>query len=118
MRGRLLILIALLAGAIFLSFYNNNRVVQFTRKLSDLEKTFNAEKNINTELLVELDDLRSGRHIASLVRVEMSNFIPDKEAGKIIYVHEPSPKQEKGSYCIIDLISSKAEAKNVQILLD
>jgi hypothetical protein len=103
---------------VFLNFFNNNRVVQYTRKYSELEKTYNAEKNINTELLVELDDLRSGRHIASLVRVEMSNFIPDQEAGKIIYVHEPSPKQEKGSYCIIDLISSKAEAKNVQIQLD
>lgn len=118
MRGRILVLFALLGGVVFLSFFNNNRVVQYTRKLSELEKTYNAEKNINTELLVELDDLRSGRHIASLVRVEMSNFIPEQEAGKIIYVHEPSPKQEKGSYCIIDLIASKAEAKNVQILLD
>ncbi|MDD4310692.1 MAG: hypothetical protein PHO32_09950 [Candidatus Cloacimonetes bacterium] len=113
-----MILLALLGGAVFLNFFNNNRVVLYTRDLSDLEKTYNAEKNINTELLVELDDLRSGRHIASLVRVEMSNFIPEKEAGKIIYVHEPSPKQEKAGYCIIDLIASKAEAKNVQILLD
>ncbi len=111
-------LVALLGVAVFLNFYNNNRVVQLTRNLSNLEKTFNAEKNINTELLVELDDLRSGRHIASLVRVELSNFIPDQEAGKIIYVHEPSPKQEQGKYCIIDLITPKAEAKNVQILPD
>ena len=118
MRGKILIFVALLAIAVFLNFFNNNRVVQYTRSLSDLEKTYNAEKNINTELLVELDDLRSGRHIASLVRVEMSNFIPDKEAGKVIYVHEPSPKQEKGSYCIIDLLASKAEAKNINILLD
>jgi hypothetical protein len=118
MRGRLTILIALMGLTVFLNFFNNNRVVQYTRKYSSLEKTFNAEKNINTELLVELDDLRSGRHIASLVRVEMSNFIPDQEAGKIIYVHEPSLKQEKSSYCIIDLIASKAEAKQVQILLD
>ncbi len=113
-----MLLVALLGLAVFFSFFNNNRVVQYTRKLSSLEKTFNAEKNINTELLVELDDLRSGRHIASLVRVELSNFIPEQEAGKIIYVHEPSPKQEQGRYCIIDLLASKAEAKNVQILLD
>jgi len=118
MRGRVTILIALVALVVFLNFFNNSRVVQYTRVYSTLEKTFNAEKNINTELLVELDDLRSGRHIASLVRVEMNNFIPEHEAGKIIYVHEPSPKQEKKTYCIIDLISSKAEAKNVQISLD
>jgi len=118
MRGRIIVLIALFGLTVFLSFFNNNRVVQYTRRLSALEKTYNAEKNINTELMVELDDLRSGRHIASLVRVEMSNFIPEKEAGKVIYVHEPSPKQEKASYCIIDLIASKAEAKNVQIILD
>jgi hypothetical protein len=92
--------------------------VKYTRTISALEKTYYADKNINTELLVEYDDLRSGRHIASLVRVELSNFIPDQEAGKIIYVHEPSPKQEKKNYCIIDLLAKKAEAKNVQILLD
>ncbi len=118
MRGRILILVSLLAVVFFLSFYNNNRIVKYTRTISALEKTYYAEKNINTELLVEYDDLRSGRHIASLVRVELSNFIPDQEAGKIIYVHEPSPKQEKKNYCIIDLLAKKAEAKNVQILLD
>jgi len=118
MRGRILILVSLFAVVFFLSFYNNNRIVKYTRTISALEKTYYAEKNINTELLVEYDDLRSGRHIASLVRVELSNFIPDQEAGKIIYVHEPSPKQEKKNYCIIDLLAKKAEAKNVQILLD
>lgn len=118
MRGRLLILAAVLGLAVFLNFFNNNRVVQYTRQLSELEKTYNAEKNINTELMVELDDLKSGRHIASLVRVEMSNFIPESEAQNILYVHEPSPKQEQGKYCIIDLIASKAEAKNVQIIPD
>ncbi len=118
MRGRILILVSLFAIVFFLNFYNNNRIVNYTRQISTLEKTYYAEKNINTELLVELDDLRSGKHIASLVRVELSNFIPEKQAGKIIYVHEPSPKQEKKTYCIIDLLSKKAEAKNVQILLD
>lgn len=118
MRGRIFILVAVFAVVWFLNFYNNNRVVRYTRQLSELEKTYNAEKNINTELMVELDDLQSGRHIASLVRVEMSNFIPESEAGNVLYVHEPSPKQEKGSYCIIDLIASKAEAKNVQIIPD
>lgn len=118
MRGKLLILIILLGLVFFLSFYNKNRIVQYTRKVAELEKTYYAEKNINTELLVELDDLRSGKHIASLVRVELSNFIPDQQAGKIIYVHEPSPKQEKKTYCIIDLLTQKAEAKNIQILLD
>ncbi|HNV92485.1 MAG TPA: hypothetical protein P5518_01640 [Candidatus Cloacimonas sp.] len=118
MRGKILILVSLLGVVFFLSFYNNNRIVQYTRQISELEKTYYAEKNINTELLVELDDLRSGRHIASLVRVELSNFIPDQQAGKIIYVHEPSAKQDKKTYCIIDLLTTKAEAKNIQVLLD
>ena len=48
----------------------------------------------------------------------LSSLTIAQQAGKIIYVHEPSPKQEKKTYCIIDLLSKKAEAKNVQILLD
>lgn len=118
MRGRIIVLIILVAVCGFLNFFNSNKIVSYTRRLSSVEKTFNAEKNINTELLVEHDDLRSGRHIASLVRVEMNQFIPDNEQGSIIYVHEPSPSQESNTYCIIDLIATRAEAKNVNIMLD
>lgn len=118
MRARIIVLVifALICG--FLNFVNKNKVVAYTAKLAEQEKTYNAEKNINTELLVEHDDLKSGRHIASLVRVEMSHFIPEKEAGRVIYVHEPAPGKKESSYTILDLIASKAEAKNVEILLD
>ena len=105
-------------ASVFLHFNNGNKIVRYTKELSNMEKTYNAEKNINTEQLVELDDLKSGRHLASLVRVELNNFIPDQQAGSVIYVHEPSPKTEKGSYCIIDLIASRAEAKDIEIILD
>nr|MDK2851656.1 hypothetical protein [Candidatus Cloacimonadota bacterium] len=118
MRGKIISLMFFALLCLFLSFVNNNKVVSYTRRLAELEQTYNAEKNINTELLVEHDDLRSGRHIASLVRIEMSQFIPEKEQGHIIYVHEPSQKQEKSSYCIIDFIATKAEAKNVTIIPD
>ncbi len=118
MRSKIVIGLIFCTIAVFLHFYNGNKIVRYTKQYSMLEKTFAAEKNINTEQLVELDDMRSGRHIASLVRVEMSNFITDKPAGSVIYVHEPSPKSEQGSYCIIDLIATKAEAKTVEVLLD
>ncbi len=117
-RGKLITLIILAALCGFLNFFNNNKIVNYTRRLSRVEKSYNAEKNINTELLVEHDDLRSGRHIASLVRVEMSQFIPEQDQGRIVYVHEPSAKQEKSGYCIIDLFASRAEAKNLSIILD
>lgn len=117
-RGRIIILIVFAAICGFLSFFNNNRVVADTRRLSEAEKSYNAEKNINTELLVEHDDLKSGRHLASLVRVELSNFVPEKEQGRVIYVHEPAASKTESSYTIIDLIASKAQAKNVEILLD
>lgn len=118
MRAKLTIFIVLAIIAGFLHFWNANKIVQQTKLLSKLEKTYAAEKNINTELLVELDELRSGEHISSLVRVELSNFVPSEEQGKIIYVQEPADEQEKGSYCIIDLFASKAQAKEVQIQLD
>ncbi len=118
LRGKFITLIILAALCGFFSFFNNNKIVNYTRRLATVEKCFNAEKNINTELLVEHDDLRSGRHIASLVRVEMSQFIPEQGEGRIVYVHEPSKKQEKSGYCIIDLFASRAEAKNISIILD
>lgn len=118
MRGKLVILVILTITIGFCYFWNANKIVRQTQELDGLEKTYAAQKNINTELRVELDDLRSGKHIASLVRVELSNFVPQEEQGKIIYVHEPSGSDDKGNYCIIDLFTSKAQAKEVQILLD
>ncbi|MDI3504019.1 MAG: hypothetical protein PWP64_955 [Candidatus Cloacimonadota bacterium] len=117
-RGMLISLIILAALCGFLSFFNNNKIVSYTRELATAEKAYNAEKNINTELVIEHDDLRSGRHPASLVRIERRHFIQDQDQSRIIYVHEPSEKQEKNSYCIIDLIATKAEAKNLNIIPD
>lgn len=111
-------LLLLFAMAVFYHFWNANKVVIYTRKQSCLEKTLAAEKNINTELLVELDDLRSGRNISSLVSVELSGFVPEKQHGRIVYIHEPGERQEKRSYAIVDLISSKAQAKDIQIIPD
>lgn len=118
MRGKLIILLALVVTVGFFNFYNNYRNVYYTRKMADFEKSYNAEKNINTELVVEHGELRSGKHIASLVRVEMSQFIPGNEQGSVIYVHEPAKKSSSNGYCIIDLVASKAEAKTVNIILD
>lgn len=118
MRSKIIILLIVLVTAVFFNFRNAHNVVIQTKRLSSLEKAYAAEKNINTELLVDLDDLRSGEHIASLVRVELSNFVPQSEQGRIIYVHEPGNQAEKSEYCIIDLISTKAQAKEVEILLD
>jgi hypothetical protein len=44
--------------------------------------------------------------------------VPSEEQGKVIYVQEPVEEKEKDGYCIIDLIAQKAQAKEVQVLLD
>jgi hypothetical protein len=118
MRGKLTILVILAVTAIFFNFYNAGSVVKLTREKGYLEKGCAAEKNIHTELMVELDDLRSGKNISSLVSVELSGFVPDKQQAQIIYVHEPGKAQQQKSYCIVDLISSRAEAKDIQIIPD
>ncbi|MBM4403684.1 MAG: hypothetical protein FJ042_04785 [Candidatus Cloacimonetes bacterium] len=118
MRGKLILLIGLVVLAFFFHFYNNNRVTNYTRRLNNLEKSYNAEKNISTELTLEHELLRSGRHIASLVSVEMSQFDHNKPKGSIIYVHEPSSAEGDANYCIIDLIASKAEAKTVTLIYE
>lgn len=118
MRGKFIILLVLIIAAAFCNFWNAHHIVRQTKKLARLETEYSAVKNINTELRVELDELRSGKNIASLVRVELSNFVPNEEQGKIIYVHEPADQENKSSYCIIDLFASKAQAKEVQVMLD
>lgn len=118
MRGKIIILLIIAVFFGFCNFYNHHKITNFTRKLADIEKSYNAEKNINTELTMEYEELRSGKHIASLVRVEMSQFIHGDEQGSVIYVHEPAEKSVGKGYCIIDLVASRAEAKNVNIILD
>jgi hypothetical protein len=36
----------------------------------------------------------------------------------VVYVQEPDEKTETSSYCIVDLISTKAEASQVQVIPD
>ncbi len=116
MRARFVILILLVVAAGFANFWNANQMVRATQKLARMETKLAAEKNINTELRVESDDLRSGRQFAELMSVGPNG--QPVQAGKIIYVHEPADEQDRESYCIIDLFASKAQAKEVQILLD
>ncbi|MCB5258709.1 MAG: hypothetical protein WC179_01770 [Candidatus Cloacimonadaceae bacterium] len=118
MRARFCIFLLLLLIIIFINFWNAHQIVGQTQELAKLEKKVAAEKNINTELLVERDDLRSGKNIASLVRVELDHFNPQEEQGKIIYVHEPVNTEDKTSYCIIDLFTTKAQAREIKIQLD
>ena len=118
MRARFCIFLLLLLTIIFINFWNAHQIVGQTRELAKLEKQVAAEKNINTELIVERNDLCSGKNIASLVRVALDHLNPQEEQGKIIYVHEPTNTEDKTNYCIIDLFTTKAQAREVNIQLD
>jgi hypothetical protein len=50
--------------------------------------------------------------------VELDHLNPQEEQGKIIYVHEPTNTEDKTNYCIIDLFTTKAQAREVNIQLD
>lgn len=117
MRAKFVILILLVVLAGFAHFWNANQIVRDTQKLARLETTYAAEKNINTELKVERDDLRSGQQFAGLVTLGADGKPVATSQGKVIYVHEPAGEQAS-NYCIIDLLATKAQAKEVQILLD
>lgn len=118
MRGRFITFLLVAALAVFFNFFNARRVLTYTRAMAQMEKTVGAVKNIHTELMVEYDDLCSGQNISSLVSVELGSFIPQMQQGRVIYVHEPSPAKARDSYCIVDLIATKAQAKDVQIIPD
>ena len=94
MRAKFVILILVIIAAGFANFWNANHIVRETQKLARLEIKYAAEKNINTELRVERDELRSGNQFAGLL-----NFGPDgrplqASQGKVIYIHEPADTQD------------------------
>jgi len=110
MKGRLLLVVIALVIYIFCHCFNANQLLRSTQKMSQMEKTYQAERNINTELMIEHDDLISGRSIASLVPIEMSKYVPKEKAGNVIYIQEPAKLKTPTYYCIIDLLTPKAEA--------
>jgi cell division protein FtsL len=110
MKGKLLYVVLTFILFIFFHFFNGNQIMRCTREASRLEKTFQAERNINNELKVEHDDLMSGRHIASLVPKEMEKFITKENADNVIFVQEPAQLKTPTYYAIIDLLTPKAEA--------
>lgn len=110
MKGKTLLAVLSILLYIFFHCFNGNQILRSTQKASQLEKSYQAERNLLTELKIEHDDLISGRNISSLVPTELSKYIPREKAGNVIYVQEPQEPKAQNYYCIIDLLTSKAEA--------
>lgn len=110
MKGKLLLVILSFVIYIFFHCFNGNQILHSTQKMSKLEKAFQAERNINTELKIEHDDLTSGRSISNFLPVEMCKYIPQETAGNVIYIQEPEKLKTPTYYCIIDLFTPKAAA--------
>ncbi len=111
-------LLAALVVIVCFGFYFRNitKALVYTQNIDQLEKTINATQNINTELMVEYDDLCSSDNISSLVSLEIQHS--GQKRGRVVYVQEPCEQTPSSSYCIVDLIATKAEASNVQIIPD
>lgn len=118
MKGRVILFGLVFLVAWFLNWSNQRKVHTYTREMAQKEKSVNALKNIHTELQVEYNDLCSGQNLSSLVNMELNSFIQDKQEERVIYVHEPSAQKATDSYCIVDLIATKAQAKDVQVIPD
>ncbi len=110
MKGKLFYVIAAFVFFIFFHFFNGNQILHSTQKMSRLEKAFHAECNINNELKVEHDDLISGKKISSCLPEDMIKTNPRENAGNIVFIQEPEETKTTNYYCIIDLLTPKAEA--------
>ncbi len=110
MKGKWIYLAVGFVVYIFFHFFNGHVILRKTQAISQLEKSFKAERNINTELMIEQDDLISGRNISSTIGEEMAKFTPQKNAQNVIYIQEPATQKQAVAYCIIDLITPKAQA--------
>jgi hypothetical protein len=111
MKGRTLIVILVLIGSGFFHFFNANQILRSTQKTSRLEKAFQAERNINTELKIEHDELTSDKYISTCIPAGMSKTASNEEAGNLVFIQEPLQQKNKPNYyCIIDLLTPKAEA--------
>lgn len=118
MRTRFLSLILLIVVAGFLNFWNAGKIVSHTQQLARLETKLAAEKNIHTELKVERDDLRNGSLFGDQAFIAEYGLSQQMNMGQLIYVHEPIDEENRDGYCIIDLLATKAQAKEIQILPD
>jgi len=110
MKGKFLLAVLSVLLYVFFHCFNGNQILHSTQKSSQLEKAFKAERNIRTELMIERDDLISGRNITSTTLGELSKYVPKEKAGNVIFIQEPTETKAINYYCIIDLLTPKAEA--------
>ncbi len=109
-KGRILLAILSIMLYVFFHCFNGNQILRSTKRVTSLEKSLKAEQSINTELMIEHDDLISGRNISSLVPNELSKYVPKQKAQNVVYVQERHKPKSPDYYCIIDLLTPKAEA--------
>jgi hypothetical protein len=110
MKGRLLLVVLVFIISGFFHFFNGNQILRSTQKASRLEKTFQAELNIKTELQIENNELTSDKYISTCVPAGMCKTITKDKAGNLIFIKEPEKQKTQTYYAIIDLLTPKAEA--------
>jgi hypothetical protein len=110
MKGKLLYVILAFVVYLFFHFFNANLILHYTLEESRLEKSFHAECNIKNELKVERGELLTGKNEDSLVPIEMAKYLSQEKAENVIYIQETEETKTPAAYCIIDLLTPKAEA--------
>jgi hypothetical protein len=115
MKGKSLLVVLVIIISGFFHFFNANLILRSTQETSRLEKTFHAERNINTELTIEKNELTSDKYISTAVHPDMRRTTTQGKAQNLIFVKEPEQQKSLNYYCIIDLLTPKAEATTAVI---
>lgn len=76
MSKRVIIMVLVLASAIFLHYYNNHRIIQLAKEYTEMENKLDTLTQQNKQLISANNQLKSRKRIQHLAAVELGMFFP------------------------------------------
>ncbi|MCK4654674.1 MAG: hypothetical protein KAU01_09525 [Candidatus Cloacimonetes bacterium] len=106
MNKKLIIIILILCGIIFVHHYNKHKILIYSRQYYELSDIYKSKKDINLNLVSINSKLGSRERIQNLAFEKLEMFYPDNDQN----IHNIKMNNKKKSFCLIDYIVPSAEA--------
>ena len=103
---KLTVIIILIVLSLFFHYYNKHKILQYRRKLSDMQESYEYIRAVNSQLITTNNQLRCRGRILHLAQEELGMSFPIESNEPHIIRFDPDRK----TFCLIDYIIPSAQA--------
>ncbi|HPR17174.1 MAG TPA: hypothetical protein PLD62_02905 [Candidatus Cloacimonadota bacterium] len=106
MKFRVIVLILMIFGAVFVHYQNQHIILAYSRQIDDINESIKSAKDINLELITCNSTLGSRDRIQKLAYEQLGMRYPNDATN----VHSITMNSKTETFCLVDFIVPSVEA--------